>query len=103
MLKKWLNLIFGCDGPKIIQTMQEWSQSRFDTLFDEEKTVELLEGSITNDLEHQPNGKTNVNVMKDGIRHGITGYFHEGKLVGNVEIIRYGKLCLCVYLCCQYY
>ena len=90
MLKKWLNLIFGCDGPKTIQTMQEWSQSRFDALFDENKTVELLEG-IINDLENQPHGKTNMSVMKDGIKYGITGYFHEGKLVGNVEIIRYGK------------
>ena len=69
MLKKWLNLIFGCDGPKTIQTMQEWSQSRFDALFDENKTVELLEG-ITNDLEHQPHGKTNMNVMKNGIKYG---------------------------------
>ena len=92
MLKKWLNLIFGLNGLKNIQTMQEWSQMKLDSLFNEIEAIELLNG-ILHEAEHQEQGKTTFSVVNDQLKYVISGYFHDGKLIGNVEVCRYGNFC----------
>ena len=59
------------DGPKNIQTMQEWSQSKFDLLFDENESIDLLHGIIKDVTtpEHKQNGKVNLNKVKNDIRY----------------------------------
>ena len=92
MLKKWLNLIFGLNGLKNIQTMQEWSQTKLDSLFNEIEAIELLNG-ILDEIEHQEQGKATLSVVKDQLKYVIAGYLHNGKLIGNVEVCQYGNFC----------
>ena len=99
MLKSWLQMIFGKNGEQIIQKMQEWAQIKLDTAFEPEKSVKFLEqlphdswtfyGNLLDGMK-QSKGQVTWG-CKNGLKHELTGFFHDNELVGNIHIKHLGE------------
>jgi len=93
MLKSWLQMIFGKNGDKVVQKMQEWAQIKLDTAFDPDDSVKFLEqlprdswtfyGNLVDGMK-QSKGKVTW-CSKNGFKHELIGYFHDNELVGNIH------------------
>jgi len=93
MLKSWLQMIFGKNGDKVVQKMQEWAQIKLDTAFDPDDSVKFLEqlprdswtfyGNLVDGMK-QSKGKVTW-CCKNGLKHELIGYFHDNELVGNIH------------------
>jgi hypothetical protein len=99
MLKSWLQMIFGKNGDKVVQKMQEWAQIKLDTAFDPDDSVKFLEqlprdswtfyGNLVDGMK-QSKGKVTW-CCKNGLKHELIGYFHDNELVGNIHTKHLGK------------
>ena len=99
MLKSWLQMIFGKNGDKVVQKMQEWAQIKLDTAFDPDDSVKFLEqlprdswtfyGNLVDGMK-QSKGKVTW-CCQNGLKHELIGYFHDNELVGNIHTKHLGE------------
>ena len=93
-------MIFGQNGDKVIQKMQEWAQAKLESAFDPKHSIKFLEQLpldswkfYGNEFEGMKQKKGQVIwSCEKGQKHELTGYFHDNELVGNIHIKHFGKL-----------
>ena len=99
MLGSWLQMIFGHNGDKVVQKMQEWAQTKLDSAFEQSQSVSFLEElkeswTFYGDLDSQGQKQGKAEIVWNEGKSVLQGYFHDNHLVGNIHIRHLGNFCM---------